>query len=52
MDLVTLADVRTLLGHLPKQTREKSTWQHVAGELDKAAAPAAFLCVACRRPSY
>jgi hypothetical protein len=26
---VTLADVRALLGHLPKATREKSTWQHV-----------------------
>jgi hypothetical protein len=40
MDLVTLADVRALLGHLPKATREKSTWQHVAAELDKAAAGA------------
>jgi hypothetical protein len=40
MDLVTLADVRALLGHLPKQTREKSTWQHVVAELDKAAAGA------------
>ncbi len=38
MDLVTLADVRTLLGHLPNAPREKSTWQHVAAELDKAAA--------------
>jgi hypothetical protein len=40
MDLTTLADVRKLLGHLPKQTREKSTWQHVAAELTKAAAGA------------
>jgi hypothetical protein len=24
MDLVTLADVRTLLGHLPKETRAKN----------------------------
>jgi hypothetical protein len=32
--------VRTLLGHLPKATRAKSTWQHVAAELDKAAAGA------------
>jgi hypothetical protein len=40
MDLTTLADVRALLGHLPKATREKSTWQHVAAELDKAAAGA------------
>ena len=37
MDLVTLADVRTLIGHLPKETRAKSTWQHVAAELEKAA---------------
>jgi hypothetical protein len=40
MDLVTLADVRALIGHLPKATREKSTWKHVAAELDKAAAGA------------
>jgi hypothetical protein len=26
--------------HSPNQTREKSTWQHVAAELDKAAADA------------
>jgi len=38
MDLVTLADVRTLIGHLPKETRAKSTWQHVEAELKKAAA--------------
>jgi len=25
MDLVTLADVRTLLGHLPKETRDRDT---------------------------
>ena len=35
MDLVTLADVRTLIGHLPKETRAKSTWQHVAAELEE-----------------
>jgi hypothetical protein len=40
MDLVTLADVRELLGHLPKETRQKSTWQHVGAELTKAAAGA------------
>jgi hypothetical protein len=40
MDLVMLADVRKLLGHLPKETRAKSTWQHVKSELDKAAAGA------------
>ena len=38
MDLVTLADVQTLLGHLPKETRAKSTWHHVEAELKKAAA--------------
>jgi hypothetical protein len=27
MTIKTLADVRTLLGHLPKSTREKSTWR-------------------------
>ena len=27
MDLVTLADVRALIGRLPKETRAKSTWQ-------------------------
>ncbi len=37
MDLTTLADVRTVIGHPPKATREKSTWQHVVAELDKAA---------------
>jgi hypothetical protein len=37
MDLVTLADVRTLIGHLPKETRAKDTWQHVEAELKKAA---------------
>jgi hypothetical protein len=38
MTLRTLADVRTLIGHLPKKTRAKSTWQHVEAELQKAAA--------------
>jgi hypothetical protein len=37
MDLVTLADVRTLLGRLPKETRAKSTWQHVEAGLKQAA---------------
>jgi hypothetical protein len=31
-DLVTLADVRELVGHLPKASRHKQTWQHVATE--------------------
>jgi hypothetical protein len=30
MTLKTLADVRKLLGHLPKDVRARSTWQHVA----------------------
>jgi hypothetical protein len=38
MDLVTLADVRTLLQHLPKETRAKGTWQHVETKLKQAAA--------------
>jgi hypothetical protein len=37
MDLKALADVRALIGHLPKETRAKSTWQHVEAELKKAA---------------
>jgi hypothetical protein len=37
MDLVTLADVRTLIGHLPKETRARDTWQQVEAELKKAA---------------
>ncbi|HEY2534110.1 MAG TPA: hypothetical protein VGJ20_40340 [Xanthobacteraceae bacterium] len=38
MTLRTLADVRTLIGHLPKETRAKSTWQVVERPLDAAAA--------------
>jgi hypothetical protein len=38
MDLVTLADVRTLLGHLPKEARAKGTWRHVEAKLKQAAA--------------
>jgi hypothetical protein len=37
MKLVTLADVRALLGHLPQQHRDKTTWRHVADRLDEAA---------------
>ena len=29
MTLKTLADVRKLLGHIPKERRQLSTWQHV-----------------------
>jgi hypothetical protein len=52
MDLITLADVRALLGHLPKATREKSTWQHVAAELDKAAAGADTAQVSIPLPGF
>jgi hypothetical protein len=36
MKLVTLADIRELIGHLPKEFRDKSTWRHVQAELAKA----------------
>jgi hypothetical protein len=38
MKLRTLADVRTLIGHLPKETLAKDTWQRVEAELKKAVA--------------
>jgi hypothetical protein len=37
MKPATLADVRALLGHLPHQHRDKTTWRHVADRLDEAA---------------
>ena len=40
MTLKTLADVRTLLRHLPKEHRARHTWHHVAAELEKADAGA------------
>jgi hypothetical protein len=40
MSLRSLADVRTLLSHLPKETRAKDTWQVVATALKEAAAGA------------
>jgi len=33
MTLKTLADVRTLIRHLPAEHRERPTWRHVAAEL-------------------
>jgi hypothetical protein len=36
MTLRTLADVRVLLSHLPKEYRAKETWRHVAKTLDEA----------------
>ena len=39
MTLGILDDVRSLIEkHLPAHFRDKATWQHVAAELDKAAA--------------
>jgi len=37
MKLKTLADVRKLLGHIPKERRQLSTWQHVETHLAAAA---------------
>jgi hypothetical protein len=37
MDLITLADVQTLIGHLPKEARARDTWQHVEAALKQAA---------------
>src|SRR5271156_6413088 len=35
MTLKTLADVRKLLGHIPKERRQLSTWQHVEATLPR-----------------
>jgi hypothetical protein len=40
MDLVTLADVRELIRHVPKERRDNLNWRVVADELAKAAAGA------------
>jgi hypothetical protein len=40
MDLVTLADARELIRHVPKERRDNLNWRHVADELAKAAAGA------------
>jgi hypothetical protein len=37
MTLKTLADVRELVKHLPKDHRKKSTWRHVEKQLNAAA---------------
>jgi hypothetical protein len=37
MTIGTLAGVRELMRHRPKDRRSKSAWQHVADELDQAA---------------
>lgn len=41
MTLKTLADVRALMRHLPKDRRTRSTWRHVEKQLAEAAAGAA-----------
>jgi hypothetical protein len=41
MTLKTLADVRTLLRHLPEDRRARSTWRYVAQQLAEAAVGAA-----------
>jgi hypothetical protein len=38
MTLRTLADVRKLIGHFPKERRELSIWQHVETTLQACAA--------------
>jgi hypothetical protein len=50
MTLKTLADVRTLIGHVPKERRKLETWQYVEDTLDKAArgAPVVDVAVALR----
>jgi hypothetical protein len=37
MTLRTLADVRELIRHLPKERRDFDTWQHVIKTLEQAA---------------
>jgi hypothetical protein len=37
MTLATLADVRTLLDHVPAEHREKENWRYAAAKLDEAA---------------
>ena len=37
MTLATLADVRTLLDHLPASHREKEAWRYIADRLNEAA---------------
>jgi hypothetical protein len=37
MKLATLAEVRELMQHLPKDHRAKSTWQHVEKQLNAEA---------------
>jgi hypothetical protein len=40
MTLKTLADVRTLMRHLPVDRRGRSTWRHVTDQLAQAASGA------------
>jgi hypothetical protein len=38
MTIATLADVRELMRHLPEDRRARSTWRHIASQLEAAAA--------------
>ncbi|MGB7100062.1 MAG: hypothetical protein WBD95_15030 [Xanthobacteraceae bacterium] len=38
MVLATLADVRTLMQHLPADRRERRTWRQIAADIEAAAA--------------
>jgi hypothetical protein len=46
MTLKTLADVRELMRHLPADRRDRTTWSHVAAQLNEAAAGADTVDVA------
>jgi hypothetical protein len=50
MTLKTLADVRILMKYLPDDRRQRSTWRHVAAQLNEAATGAdpADLAIALR----
>ena len=43
MTLATLADVRTLLDHVPAEHREKENWRYVATKLGEAASGASVV---------
>jgi hypothetical protein len=45
MDLVTLADVRELLRHLPEEYRARETWRYVTMKLNVAARDAPVIDV-------
>jgi hypothetical protein len=43
MTLATIADVRTLLDHVPSEHRENENWRYVATKLDEAARGASVI---------